>query len=145
MTTICYRDGVLAADSLATDDACGLHVRKIVRLPDGDMAGGAGDLTEVVQALSWLAGGSDGDPPAIPGSSIIFTEAGVPHLATSGWPGIALKGYAAIGSGAQGAMVAMRLGKSAQEAVEAVAGIDHCTGGEIDTLTYEKPAGRKRK
>lgn len=146
MTTIAYRDGVMAADSLATDDACGLYVRKIVRLPDGDMAGGAGDLNEVVQALSWLAGGSEGDPPAIAGSSILFTEAGRIHLASTGWPGIALKGYAAIGSGAQGALVAMRLGKSAAEAVEAVAGVDTNTGGEIDTLAYEpeKPKSRKK-
>lgn len=135
----------MAADSLATDDACGLYVRKIVRLPDGDVAGGAGDLNEVTQALSWLAGGSKGDPPAISGSSILFTEAGRLHLASTGWPGIALKGHAAIGSGAQGALVAMRLGKSAAEAVAAVAGVDQNTGGEIDVLAYEKPAKRKRK
>lgn len=109
------------------------------------MAGGAGDLNEVVQALSWLAGGSDGDPPAIPGSSVLFTEKGVPHLAASGWPGIALKSFAAIGSGAQGAMVAMRLGKSAQEAVAAVSGIDHCTGGEVDVLTYEGSTAKAKK
>lgn len=144
MTTIAYANGVLAADSLATDDACALHVRKIVRLPKGDMAGGAGELNEVVQALSWLAGGSKGEPPAIAQSHILFTEAGVPHLATCGWPGIALKGCAAIGSGAQGALVAMRLGRSAEEAVRAVAGIDTATGGEIDVMVYEAPK-KKRK
>lgn len=144
MTTIAYADGVLASDSLATDDACALQVRKIVRLPKGDMAGGAGELNEVVQALSWLAGGSKGEPPAIPQSCIIFTEAGVPHLASSGWPGIALKGKAAIGSGAQGALVAMRLGYGAKAAVEAVAGIDTATGGEIDALVYQAPKKKKK-
>lgn len=145
MTTIAYANGVLAADSLATDDACALHVRKIIRLPKGDMAGGAGELNEVVQALSWLAGGSDGDPPTIAGSHILFTEAGVPHLASCGWPGIALKGAAAIGSGAQGALVAMRLGYGAKAAVEAVAGIDTATGGEIDVLVYQAPKKKGKK
>lgn len=144
MTTVAYADGVLAADSLATDDACALHVRKIIRLPKGDMAGGAGELNEVVQALAWLAGGSDGDPPSIASSHILFTEGGVPHLASCGWPGIALKGAAAIGSGAQGALVAMRLGRGAEAAVRAVAGIDTATGGEIDVLAYEPPK-KKRK
>ncbi len=139
MTTIAYREGILAADSLATDDACGLHVCKLIRLPRGDMAGGAGDLNEVILALAWLASGAKGEAPAIASASILFTKAGVPYLAAGGWPGIALKGHAAIGSGAQGALVAMRLGESAEGAVRAVMGIDHCTGGEIDVLAYVKP------
>ncbi len=143
MTTIAFRDGVMAADSLATDDACGLYLCKLVRLPRGDMAGGCGDLNEVVLALAWLEGGAKGDAPAIPSASILFTKSGVPHLACAGWPGIALKGHAAIGSGAQGALVAMRLGKSAADAVKAVADIDRATGGEIDVMAYIKPRARK--
>lgn len=86
MTTVAFRDGVLAADSFVTDESTAMQVRKIVRLP---------------------------------------------------------KGYAAIGSGAQGALVAMKLGCTAEQAVAAVAGVDHCTGGEIEVLAYVKPKRTK--
>ena len=139
MTTIAFRDGVLAADSFATDDACALQVRKIVRLPKGDVAGGAGSLPEVAKALQWLAKGGKGAAPSIEGSTILFTVDGVLHLAGGGWPGVPVKGFAAIGSGAQGALVAMNLGMTAEQAVAAAASVDPSTGGEIDVLAYAKP------
>lgn len=147
MTTIAFLAGILAADSFATDDATVVQVCKSVRLPGGDVAGGAGDLGEMAQALSWLVGGSKGDPPDIPNTQVLFTVEGVPHLASGKWPGVRCKGAVAIGSGAQGALTAMRLGKSAEEAVHAVIGIDPCTGGEVEVrlveLTDAKPK-RKR-
>lgn len=150
MTTIAFSAGILAADSYASDDATVMQVVKCARLPNGDVAGGAGDLGEIAQGLAWLAGGSKGDAPDIGGSAILFTDKGVLHLASTKWPGVRVKGSVAIGSGAQGAMVAMRLGQTAEDAVRAVAGIDPCTGGEIDVLAVEganvrKPAARKRR
>lgn len=139
MTTVAFRDGVLAADSLASDESCAIQVQKIVRLPKGDVAGGAGSLPEVTNALQWLAKGGKGAAPSIEGSTLLFTVDGVLHLAGGGWPGVPVKGFAAIGSGAQGALVAMKLGCTAEQAVTAVAGVDHCTGGEIDVLAYAKP------
>lgn len=144
MTTVAFRDGVLAADSFATDDASAIQVRKIARLPKGDVAGGAGSLPEVTQALQWLAKGGKGAAPSIEGSTLLFTVDGALHLAGGGWPGVPVKGFAAIGSGAQGALVAMKLGCTAEQAVSAVAGIDPATGGEIDVLAYVKPE-RARK
>jgi hypothetical protein len=143
MTTIAFSKGVLAADSFATDDATAIQVVKCARLPDGQVAGGAGDLGEVSQALDWLSKGGKGVSPDIPGASIIFTIKGVPHIASTKWPGVRLKGDAAIGSGAQGALVAMKMGLSAEDAVRAVAGVDPCTGGEIDVLPVRKPVARK--
>lgn len=134
---------MLAADSLATDDACAIQVQKIVRLPKGDVAGGAGSLPEVMNALQWLVKGGKGARPTIENSVILFTANGVLHLAGGGWPGVPVKGYAAIGSGAQGALVAMKLGMTAEQAVAAVAGVDHCTGGEIEVLAYVKPKRTK--
>jgi hypothetical protein len=146
MTTIALKDSVLAADSYATDETCAIQVAKCVRLPGGDVAGGAGDVGEVSQALAWLAAGGKGEPPDISSSGILFTDKGVSYLASTKWPGVRVKGFAAIGSGSQGAMVAMKLGKSAEDAVRAVIGVDPCTGGEIDVLPVGKPrAPRKRK
>lgn len=143
MTTVAFRDGVLAADSFVTDETTAMQVRKIVRLPKGDVAGGAGPLAEIVQALQWLAKGCKGDPPAMENASILFTVNGVLHYAACGWPGVPVKGYAAIGSGAQGALVAMKLGMTAEQAVAAVIGVDYATGGEIEVLAYTKPKRTK--
>lgn len=142
MTTIAYSAGVLAADSLATDDSTAMQVRKCVRLPKGEAAGGAGDLGEVTQALAWLALGGKGDAPDIPNSAILFTDSGKCYLASGKWPGAECKGSVAIGSGAQGAMLAMlRYGASAEDAVRAVCGIDPYSGGEVEVLAITK--GRK--
>lgn len=144
MTTIAWRDGVLASDSLATDDACGVFVRKSAQLGSGDVAGGAGNLNEVTAALNWLANGCEGDAPDIANTAILFTRDGQPYLASGGWPGAPVKSFCAIGSGAQGALVAMKLGLSAAEAVAAVSGIDTATGGEIDVWT-PRPKRKKRQ
>src|SRR5688572_25992799 len=103
MTTIAFAAGVLAADSYASDDATVMQVVKCARLPNGDVAGGAGDLGEIAQALAWMESGCKGDAPDIGGSAILFTRDGVLHLASTKWPGVRTKGAVAIGSGAQGA------------------------------------------
>ena len=145
MTTIAYREGFLVADSYASDDSCVIQVTKCAHLPNGDVAGGAGDLGKVALALAWLRDGGEGDPPDIEESLILFTDKGVPYLASGKWPGVPVKGYAAIGSGAQGALTAMKLGFSAEAAVQAVSGVDPCTGGEIDVLEVKPPKPRGRK
>ncbi|TWI04819.1 hypothetical protein IP90_00957 [Luteimonas cucumeris] len=145
MTTIAYKSGVLCADSMAVDDSGAVFVRKAAWLPGGDAAGGAGDLNQVTAALAWLAGGGKGDAPDIGNSCILFTDQGQPYMASTGWPGAPIKGYCAIGSGAQGAMVAMKLGLSAHDAIAAVSGIDTNTGGEIDVFEIGKRAKPARK
>lgn len=140
MTTICWRDGVMCADSLATDDTA-IQVCKLAQLPDGQVAGGAGDLGEVAAGLAYLANG--GDAPLIPNSCFLYTVAGACYVASAGWPGLPVKGFAAIGSGSQGAMVVMKMGASARDAVAAVSGVDPATGGEIDT--FEVKRGKRRR
>ena len=145
MTTVAFREGVLAADSYAADSVSIVQMVKCARLAGGDVAGAAGSLPKVAQALAWLVGGGKGDPPDISDAEVLFTDGGVLYLAEGGWPGVRVKGYAAIGSGAQGALTAMKLGFSAEAAVAAVAGVDPCTGGEIDVLEVKPPKKRVRK
>lgn len=137
MTTIAFAAGILAADSYVSDDQTVMQVCKVARLPGGDVAGCAGDMGQLSQVLDWMAGGRVGDQPDMSELTMLYTDKGVLHLACLRMPGIRVKGNAAIGSGAQGALVAMRMGMSAAEAVKAVAGIDPCTGGEIDILAVE--------
>lgn len=143
MTTVAFRDGVLAADSQATDDTVKFGIRKVVRLRKGDVAGGCGPLPALALALQWLAAGRVNDPPPIDDNEILFTDGGELYIASGGWPGILVKGFVAVGSGAQGAMVAMHLGLTAEDAVAAVSHVDPGTGGPIDVLPVERP--RKRK
>jgi hypothetical protein len=144
VTTIALKAGIMAADTWATDDCTATNVRKLVRLANGDAAGGAGDLAPVGRALAWLMGEQNGDPPDITGAQVLFTVKGVPYIADGGWPGVEVIGPAAIGSGAQGALVAMKLGTNAEKAVEAVIGVDPSTGGSVQTLEIGAKA-RKRK
>lgn len=145
MTTVVIANGVLAADSFATDDSTAVQVVKCARLPNGDVAGGAGDLGEVTQALAWLVKGGKGDAPEIANCSILYTQKGETLLASAKWPGVRVKGSVAIGSGSQGALVALRLGKSAADAVKAVIGVDPSTGGEIDVLPVLPARAKARK
>jgi hypothetical protein len=142
MTTIAYKDGIMAADTRASGDDVAFDVVKLWRLPNGDVAAGAGVLCRAALGIQWLQS-RRGDAPDIEGADILFTDAGVPYVASGGWPGVRIRSYAAIGSGAQGAMVAMSMGLSAADAVQAVIGIDPATGGEVQTLAV-KCSARKR-
>lgn len=130
---------------MATDDAGAMYVSKSRWLADGDAAAGAGDLNQVTSALAWLASGGKGDAPNIDSSCILFTDKGRCFIASTGWPGCPVKGFCAIGSGAQGALVAMKLGMSAHDAIAAVSGVDTATGGEIDVYEIGKRAKPARK
>ena len=145
MTTIALKAGVMAADTWATDDFTATNVRKLVRLSNGDAAGGAGDLAPVGRALAWLMGAREGEPPDISGAQVLFTLKGVPYIADGGWPGIEAIGPVAIGSGAQGALVAMNLGLDAEAAVRAVIGVDPSTGGAVEVLRIGKQRAKARK
>lgn len=57
MTIICYRDGVMAADSASTSD--GIRVgsaRKIVRMLNGGLAAGGGRNDNAALFRAWAAG-----------------------------------------------------------------------------------------
>jgi hypothetical protein len=137
VTTIAWDGSTLAGDSLATDDLTAIEVCKLVKTPEG-AAGAAGDLSECAAVLAWMASGAEGDAPAIPNCSVLFTRGRDCFIAQSGWPGIRVKGPVAIGSGAQGALVAMRLGSDAEAAVRAVSGIDPATGGAVDVMRAKR-------
>jgi hypothetical protein len=145
VTTIAVKAGFMAADSWATDDCTATSVRKAVRLANGDVAGGAGDLAPVGRALAWLMGDQNGEQPDISGAQVLFTVKGVPYIADGGWPGVEVIGPVAIGSGAQGAMVAMNLGLDAEAAVRAVIGVDPATGGAVEVLRIGKQRASARK
>lgn len=137
MTTIAYRDGKLAADTLSTangvrDD----YGPKVWRI--GQVIGAAcGSRGLCLKFRDWVAGGMDGDCPfegADDGNGIIVTPEHVVCFGSSGpWP--VSQAYYAIGSGYQLAMGAMEMGATAEQGVQVAMKWDCSTGGDVQVIS----------
>lgn len=144
MSTVAYRDGVLAADSKAyggSGQNSPGEKRKIHRLKDGTVVG----VTSAVLGMgerfaAWLDAG--GDPTAWTGGdpdlrAIIVRPGGEMFLADDGlfFSGpIQCKQYA-IGSGAAYALGAMSMGATAVQAVHVAIAHDYHSGGRVRALS----------
>ena len=145
MTTIAYRDGVLAADTAMARGGT-LYpgsITKIVRASNGCLAGAAGTAGYNGAFLRWALAGMEGDPPTAKqddrdcDTGIIFRPDGsVVLYEPTGWfethPGV----YA-IGSGREFALGAMRAGADAEQAVMAAAAHDPYTGVPVTVLRHD--------
>lgn len=143
MTTVAYRDGVMAADSGAwLGDAVMPWARKLAVGPDGSLHGASGGSAEVAAYLAWVDGGFFGQRPApektgtADGSFIVLiAKAGDPvKLLTAFGTEIYDAPYFAIGAGNVGALCAMHAGATAEQAIEAA--IMHAPGaiGPVRTI-----------
>lgn len=137
MTTIAYRDGVLAADTqISQNDRIIGHAIKIRRLPDGSLLGFAGD-TSVGQKLLQVEDHAQAlhfqfDKDA--GDGILVSPTGeVHHLEYNGHCQVT-GDYFATGSGWQIALGAMAAGLTARGAVELAIKHDVYSGGDITVL-----------
>jgi 20S proteasome alpha/beta subunit len=142
MTTIAYKDGVIAYDGRITsgsaityDDFDKCHERDGVKFV---MAGYTADYQRLMDAFF-------GKELASIGASALVVDAdgvwSVGHNDGEGvWKSAVLadRPYA-IGSGSVHALTAMDMGASAYQAVEMAMKRDSCTGGKIRTLTIAKP------
>ncbi len=139
MTTIAYRDGVIAADSQITfenrRDGKTLKIRRLGRI----LAGAAGSASQCVAFLDWLQRGAPGHPPRLFSNEYRLDA----FVVLTGGRIMAFNGEAmlhfrsdlmAIGSGAAYALGAMACGATAAEAVAVAAKFDINTGGEISVL-----------
>lgn len=162
MTTIAFRDGVMAADTRVTKGGFdGIpfaitpeRATKLFRLADGSIAATSG-LFEA--ALPWLERAIAGGLDAVAGIDIGL-ETGI-LTATPGhkdeFGGQALRmwgsagsfvlhqtigtGFYSMGSGKAAALGALYAGATAVGAVTIAAMIDPFTGGEIMTMSVQKP------
>lgn len=144
MTTVAYRDGVLAADSLISrcgnDAGRSTKVRRV-----GDLlVAGCGTTSLIQRFISWVVGGMKGHPPTL---QIGESTACVVAIHPDGWivewngdhpPDMIRAPFAAWGSGADIALGAMGFGASAREAVAVAAKIDHNTGGEVQSISVRR-------
>ena len=142
MTTICYRAGVLAADSNCSSGGVRVHrLRKIFRLEDGSLVGFAGDVSEGMKLVDWLDDGADVEArPGLqnvhgllvrPNGRVTLFEAGVAINPRS-------PPYIAIGTGQGVAIGAMYCGASAVGAVRAAIEHDDSTRGPVVSMRLKK-------
>lgn len=160
MTTVVYRDGVLASDSQATEvDAFRLGVcEKIFELKNGTLFGAAGDADD--RQLRILLGSVDADThyDGLPTKDElietkthcdalwVFPDGSLYNIDIQydndddEWRAYITKldvEYAAVGTGKKFAYGALYMGATAEQAVEAAAEFDVNTGGDVQTMEIE--------
>lgn len=139
LTTIAYRDGVLAADTLASSIPGLDRVTKLKRRGDA-IYGVSGSLLDCQALVDWYFGPRDAPPKYFlvgderpDAALLVMHDDG--RVYASGWGGYATEltnSYAAIGSGSEYAVGAMYMGANAIRAIQAAMRHDNNTGGEID-------------
>lgn len=142
MTTIAFRDGVMAADSRTTTENVISKVTKVFRKRVGKktvVIGVCGGVTASRKFVDWYGsgdpmpedlipcGGQDFDALIWDGSTLWLVE-------ELGYPVAVEEDYFAIGSGASFALAAMDCGKSAREAVRVACKRDCYSGLPVVTM-----------
>lgn len=141
MTTIAYRNGVLAADTgMTVGNTVVGNTVKIVRRDDGCMAGAAGFAGYAGSFLRWFMAGQIGDPPEAKsednvldrgvifrpdGAMLVFEPEGMFEMTAP---------YYAFGCGRCEALGAMFAGADAEAAVRAAIAHDAHTSGDVTVL-----------
>lgn len=143
MTTIAYRDGVLAADTgmIAGDSRIG-HIIKIVRGPTGNLGGAAGTAGYCEAFKKWVLGGEVEEPP-VPKSTERYLDRGV-VFHSDGRIDVhedvgrfqVTSPYYAFGSGRAEALGAMFAGADAATAVCAAIQHEGGTYGDVTVLRH---------
>ena len=143
MTTIVYRDDVMAGDSRETDgpDSNPIILRddciKVFRLPDGSLFG-ASDSSESIERLH-KALIDNLPPPKLDNINALLVKPDGTIWQYEGniWQAIH-QPYHAVGSGSMFALPAMDAGASAVEAVEIGIKRDPFSGGKVTHLRLRK-------
>lgn len=143
MTTIAYRDGVLAADTLmCSGDSKLAGVTKIAQGPGGRMGGACGTAAFLGGWLAWLTG--DGNRPTpVRGDNqndcgLVIWPDGRIEVFEDGGSFVVTAPYFAMGSGRPEALGAMFAGADAETAVRAAMAHDCHSGGETTLLRQEQ-------
>lgn len=143
MTTIAYRNGLMAADSRAYGgDRCPVGFkRKIRRLDDGTLIGCSSNTPGQPEAvLDWYEKGADIESaPKFPENKfrlLVVKPHGAAYLGEDSFflAGPLHGDFFAVGSGQEFAIGAMEAGADARRAVEIAIKCDPWSGGEITVL-----------
>ena len=136
MTTVVYRDGIVAADQRGMSNGWIMPSReeKIMRLDDGRVLSGCGSTAGIAVLMAWVLGDRTTPQPKDDCAVILF-DGGAPEVFELG--GSYREGEArfyAWGSGMPTALGALYAGASAVEAIECAAKVDPNTGGDVQFM-----------
>jgi ATP-dependent protease HslVU (ClpYQ) peptidase subunit len=138
MTTVAFRDGVMAGDTriIYGDMIERGHVRKVFRLKSGLLLGFAGDAHDFQRIITELKQNPNKLIPTKSDLNVIMVklDGTVMERDTGGWTQAENAKFYAIGSGRVPALVAMTCGKTAAEAVKIAMMFDPHTGGKVQTV-----------
>lgn len=141
MTTVAYKDGIIAADTLATNKKGVSFQTSKIRKIDGMLIGISGSLVAGTRAINYLSNRNIIEKlrgvfnfPGGDYSGIFVTSDGELFLIDGG-PKIKLKSnFYSIGTGSSYAMGAMSAGATAEEAVRISIEYDHYSAGDVQKL-----------
>ena len=148
MTTIAYKDGVMAADGLV----CGSDLRrgsntKITRLIDGTLIGCCGSSAAIVRFQRWAHAGFDmANLPTFDKDHGVAAIVVHPNMKVEVWHSECLEPQSilpppwgmAMGSGNEVALGAMAMGADARRAIEIAIMIDTASGGDIQVERIDR-------
>lgn len=142
MTTIAWDGRTLCADRQLTTSGVRFETTKAHRLRDGSLFASCGALENNVAVKQWLNGGDD--KPAIDKDDdfdgVLIRPDGTAWMLNKKLHLIAIESpYFATGSGRDFALLALKLGKTAREAVELACELDIWSGMGITELTVDQP------
>lgn len=143
MTTIAYRDGVMASDSLVTKghshrDGTSQKVYRLGPPGRGILVGIAGQWPAAQRLVDWLRAGAHGEPPDMGGEKgaealIIMPDGLIVSVTWAGWERYRAE-YVTLGCGSDYASGAMAHGATAEEAVAASLVHESASGGPIQVV-----------
>lgn len=137
MTTLAYRDGVLAADSHGECNGWKIqfNARKVRKLRDGRLVGCCGQPAEAEAYTHWLANDGKGEKPKLANSTVIEVRNDGSVLKHEEGGVCALnERFVAFGSGMGAALGALHMGAGARRAIQIAARVDSGTGGRVQSV-----------
>ncbi len=134
MTTIAYRDGVMACDSRmvvgGSASRTSIKYTNVHENHGGGFAVLCGGLANVQALIAALVGGYE-FPKDDEAAAIHINALGIATSIHGGWRAAVIDEFIADGSGFEIATGAMAMGASARRALEIACQYDICTGGKI--------------
>lgn len=141
MTTICYAQGIMAADRMVASNNSRHGLMTKIHKIDGHLVGISGSADVAVALLAWFKNGrSDDDWPSLQHeesecSMMVVTPEGVITVYDRyPLPIVFSQSFHAIGSGRDFALAALHLGHDPVKAIEVASALDLYTGSGVDAL-----------
>lgn len=136
MTTIAFKDGVLASDTQVTSNGFRVGFASKIWRVGRLLIGGAGSDCYTQKFRDWVRGGMEGDHPILKdiGNVFILRPDGEGVMWCDDGPFLIKEPFWALGSGEQIALGAMHRGATAAEAVETAIAFDTRSGGKVVAL-----------